>query len=335
MPHTAYVSLGSNLGDRRAHLNQALQSLNSHPNLKLARISRIYETPAIGGPENQNAFLNAAVELQTMLAPVDLLAVLQAIEHQAGRQRIVRWDARTLDLDLLLYDDIILVLPDLVIPHPRLALRRFILVPLAEIAPNIIEPNTGLSIQHLLRNLDVRPSVFLFDRYETPDPEALYRELVIQTGALDLRPDPSLTNRDPFQLDPTSPNRWLARNGTYEYEILIGRTPTYYNPDSPPHPRTERIPRDPTFALQNFLIEGPRAPSDPPHTLPTFPYPTFVITNVGSRHSKPVKPRPPRLWFPPNSPELVVTETVAACLAAHASCEPGADPPCPDTVHAL
>jgi 2-amino-4-hydroxy-6-hydroxymethyldihydropteridine diphosphokinase len=130
----AYVALGSNLGDRRAHLRAAVAAL---PGVR--RVSGVYETAPVGGPD-QGPYLNCVVELDTTLDPHELLARCQDLEHEAGRTRRVRWGPRTLDVDILVYDDLEVATNDLCIPHPRMAERRFVLAPLAELAPERCPP---------------------------------------------------------------------------------------------------------------------------------------------------------------------------------------------------
>ncbi|WP_165228431.1 2-amino-4-hydroxy-6-hydroxymethyldihydropteridine diphosphokinase [Aquisphaera insulae] len=159
MATLAYIGLGSNLGDRRAILDAAAQSLAQLPGTRLASLSRYHETTPVGGPSGQGRFLNAAAAVETTLDPIPLLAGLQAIEANAGRIRVERWGERTLDLDLLLFGSMILDTPTLSIPHPWMAVRRFVLAPLAEIAPDGVDPVTETSIRDLLNHLDRRPSV--------------------------------------------------------------------------------------------------------------------------------------------------------------------------------
>jgi 2-amino-4-hydroxy-6-hydroxymethyldihydropteridine diphosphokinase len=149
--HTAYIALGSNLGDRWAHLDGAIAALREHPAIDVTNVSTWIVTQPEGGPPNAPDFLNGAAELRTSLAPHDLLAALQAIEQEFGRQRSQPNAPRTLDLDLLLYDDLVLDEPDLTIPHPRMIHRRFVLEPLAEIAPTVRHPATNLPIETLLK----------------------------------------------------------------------------------------------------------------------------------------------------------------------------------------
>jgi len=145
---TAYLLLGSNLGNRTAILNEAVRELGTSAGVVLA-VSGLYETAA-WGLEDQPAFLNQAVSIQTTLTPDQLLAVCQAVEQQAGRERLVRWGARTLDVDILLYDMLMMDTPQLQLPHPRLPERRFALVPLAEIAPRILHPALNRTVTSLL-----------------------------------------------------------------------------------------------------------------------------------------------------------------------------------------
>ncbi len=157
MPVPAMIGLGSNLGDRRAFLEGATEALAATPGIVALRVSVFRETDAVGGPEGQGAYLNGAASFETTLGPFELLHVLQAIETRFGRVRTIRWGERTLDLDLLLYGDRIIETDELTIPHPRLAERRFVLEPLAEVAPDAIEPRTGRRVSEILADLDRHP----------------------------------------------------------------------------------------------------------------------------------------------------------------------------------
>lgn len=128
-----FLSLGSNLGDRRRHLAEAIGSLGS----MVVAVSSVYETEPVGGPE-QGRFLNVVVELDTDLAPRDLLAVCHRLESAAGRVRTERWGPRTLDVDVVWIDGVTVDEPDLEVPHPRMWDRRFVLAPLAELAPELV-----------------------------------------------------------------------------------------------------------------------------------------------------------------------------------------------------
>ena len=153
MSITAYIALGSNQGDRQAYLDQALNTLRAHPALTVAKVSSYHETAPIGGPPNQGQYLNAAAELHTDLPPRELLKVLLDVEQSLGRVRSEPNAPRTIDLDLLLYGDRVINEPDLVVPHPRMHERLFVLEPLAEIAPQAIHPEAGASIDHLAGHL--------------------------------------------------------------------------------------------------------------------------------------------------------------------------------------
>lgn len=151
---TALVGLGSNLGDRRATLDRALALLPGRGPIRVLAASGYRETPAVGGPAGQPAYLNAAALLQTSLEPRDLLRQLQAVERALGRVRGERWGPRTADLDLLLYDQARLETPELTLPHPRMSFRRFVLEPAAEVAPDLVHPTTGWTIRRLLEYMN-------------------------------------------------------------------------------------------------------------------------------------------------------------------------------------
>ena len=129
----AFLGLGSNLGDRWAHLRAAVAALPD-----VVAVSPVYETSPVGGPENQGPYLNCVVELSTELGPRELLEVARRAEEAAARERRERWGPRTLDVDVLLVDDLTVDEPDLVVPHPRMYERRFVLAPLADLAPELL-----------------------------------------------------------------------------------------------------------------------------------------------------------------------------------------------------
>lgn len=143
--HPAAIALGSNQGHSPEILRQALDQLAAHPQITLDRVSSWYLTTPVGNVQ-QPDFLNGCATLHTNLDPEALLQVLQTIENNLGRIRRERWGPRTLDLDLLLYGDRIIATPDLMVPHPRMFERAFVLVPLAEIAPHWQDPKTKRAI---------------------------------------------------------------------------------------------------------------------------------------------------------------------------------------------
>ena len=148
----AAIALGANLGDTVATLNSTIAVLAQHPNITLISRSSWYQTAAVGPP--QPNYINGCIVIETDLEPQELLTLLLTIEDQFGRVRQERWGARTLDLDLLLYGDRTLSTPHLELPHPRMAIRAFVLVPLAEIAPAWIDPISGRSIEQLVQMVD-------------------------------------------------------------------------------------------------------------------------------------------------------------------------------------
>jgi 2-amino-4-hydroxy-6-hydroxymethyldihydropteridine diphosphokinase len=150
---TAYVGLGANLGRREETLRAALAELGRRPGVRVVRASAFRETEPVGGPPGQPCYLNAAAELLTTLEPEELLTVLQQVEDAFGRTRQVRWGPRTLDLDLLLYEDRVIDTPALQVPHARMHERRFVLEPLCEVAPEAVHPVLGKTVRQMLEEL--------------------------------------------------------------------------------------------------------------------------------------------------------------------------------------
>jgi len=128
------VGLGSNQGDRIGNLTAAVDALRRQPSIRVRQVSSFYETTPVGGPPGQSRYFNAAAIVETELAPAEMMAALLEIEKSLGRQRAERWGPRTIDLDLLLYGEAVVQTPEVVLPHPRMHERPFVLAPAAEIA---------------------------------------------------------------------------------------------------------------------------------------------------------------------------------------------------------
>jgi 2-amino-4-hydroxy-6-hydroxymethyldihydropteridine diphosphokinase len=155
--HTVYLSLGSNLGDRAEHIERALARLGEE-GVRVVKRSSFYQTEPVEFLA-QGWFLNIAVEAETELMPRQLLRVIRGIERELGRKRIVRSGPRTIDIDILLFGASIMLAAELEIPHPRMTERRFVLVPMAEIAPSLRHPVLRLTITELLAGTKDRSQV--------------------------------------------------------------------------------------------------------------------------------------------------------------------------------
>ncbi|HWQ84037.1 MAG TPA: 2-amino-4-hydroxy-6-hydroxymethyldihydropteridine diphosphokinase [Anaerolineales bacterium] len=164
--HRAFLGLGTNLGDRQSNLLQALQLIRSIAVIQ--KISSIYETKPVGYLD-QPDFLNLVCQITTGLSAIELLQALKLIETQLGRQASFRNAPRVIDVDILLFDDLVMQSPDLTIPHLRLAERAFALIPLAEIAPDLVHPGLQSPIAQILTGVDVS-GVKLFSRELQPSP---------------------------------------------------------------------------------------------------------------------------------------------------------------------
>jgi dihydroneopterin aldolase/2-amino-4-hydroxy-6-hydroxymethyldihydropteridine diphosphokinase len=152
-PITAYIALGSNLGDREANLRKALAVLIQSPGIEVRKISSMMQNPAHGGPDDAPEFINAAAEVVTTLPASALMKRLLEVEAELGRERRAKWEPRVIDLDLLLYNRNIISTQELIVPHPLMHERIFVLKPLAEIAPQAFHPTLNATVVQLLERL--------------------------------------------------------------------------------------------------------------------------------------------------------------------------------------
>lgn len=150
--HRVYLSVGSNMGDKEQHIQNASKALKNHPLIKNMRESALLITKPYGGVEQED-FLNGAIEMETLLSPEELLGVLHGIEADEQRERTLRWGPRTLDLDIIFYDKLIYESKDLMIPHVDMENRYFVLRPLSELAPNYRHPILQKTVTQLLNNV--------------------------------------------------------------------------------------------------------------------------------------------------------------------------------------
>lgn len=155
---TVYVGLGANLGDRDHNIRAALAKLGETDGVTVQRVSKLIENPAVGMGDDAPAFLNAAAQIDTTLGSHALLHRLLEIEKELGRTRRAKWEPRMIDIDLLLFGDQIISSQELVVPHPLMHERRFVLAPLAQIAPDAVHPVLQMTIGGLLKDLDSRQS---------------------------------------------------------------------------------------------------------------------------------------------------------------------------------
>ncbi|OFI05860.1 bifunctional folate synthesis protein [Clostridium acetireducens DSM 10703] len=137
--HKAYIGIGSNMGDKKKNLNEAIEILNDNEFIKVTKISKFYTTKPVGYLE-QDDFLNGALEIETLMEPEELVDFLLNVEKKLKRERIIKWGPRTIDLDVLLYDDMVSSNEKIILPHPRMHERMFVLEPLNDIAPYLIHP---------------------------------------------------------------------------------------------------------------------------------------------------------------------------------------------------
>jgi len=326
MPTTpVWIGLGSNLGDRQAALDAAIEALGAAPGVVVQVVSSYHETRPVGGPPGQGAFLNAAARIATTLDPFALLEVTQGIEDSLGRVREVRWGERTLDLDLLIYGTRFLDTSRLKLPHPRLAFRRFVLAPLAEIAPAIVDTVSGRTIADLLVNLGRKPRLLALEGPPGSLKLALFRRLVEEMPAVGIEGDevgrPSDNSDDPVQAHlgrlgrriealradlyrpEASPAAWIAADYCLLFDLMEGM---FSNPDAIAD--AMRVGQDwklAFFRARPSLIDAVKLTISP----------TIVVMMPDSIRSarRPGYARFPMLWPESNEPDAIVAEIVATC----------------------
>lgn len=158
-----YLSLGSNLGQRLQFLKKAIRSIEKTDEISIKKVSPVYETQPVGY-DDQKWFLNLVIEVQTNFDPLSLLEYLSSIEKQMGRNREVKWGPRNIDIDILLYNNQVVDSKELTMPHPLMHERRFVLTPLAQIAPQLLHPILEKSVEELLRICKDKSIVRLFPK---------------------------------------------------------------------------------------------------------------------------------------------------------------------------
>ena len=151
--HIAYIAVGSNMGEREEYIENAIDNLSMDDCIEVKDVSGLIETKPYGDVE-QDDFLNCVFKIETLYSPEELLARLNIEENEAGRERTIHWGPRTLDLDIIFYDNIVMSTPNLIIPHPDMANREFVLKPLCEIDPYVIHPRYNLTVKELLCKLE-------------------------------------------------------------------------------------------------------------------------------------------------------------------------------------
>lgn len=179
------ISFGANLGNARETIQRAANQLKDKLTtaIDLFQLSPLYKTPPVGGPSGQPPFLNAVAAVETQLSPWEVWHAVRDVEQQLGRERFQRWEARRIDLDILLFDDARIWTPQLKIPHPRMCMRRFILAPAAQVARDWLDPVTGQSIGSLARALEQGRGSLMLCTEPKARPELLLEEVARHTLA--------------------------------------------------------------------------------------------------------------------------------------------------------
>lgn len=213
------LALGSNLGQRARQLDAAIDRISKIPQTLVRQTSSYYDTEPIGGPGAQARFLNAVVRVTSELSPTGLFTAAQQLERELGRTGMVRWGPRLIDIDLLTYDALVIETPELTLPHPRMAVRRFVLQPACEVAPELIHAPTGWSLRELLDRLDRTPC---YVAVCCADPQRS-NQLVIGAAAR-LNTQPLLCSVDrsavPFRDEPAAALRSALASLAHQHALL-------------------------------------------------------------------------------------------------------------------
>jgi 2-amino-4-hydroxy-6-hydroxymethyldihydropteridine diphosphokinase len=323
MTTPVWIGLGSNLGDRKGILDAAVAALADAPGVTVKAVSSYHETQPVGGPPGQGPFLNAAARLETTLEARQLLAALQAVERQAGRVRAVRWGERTLDLDILIFGTKFLDTKHLKLPHPRLALRRFVLAPLAEIAPTIVDTATMRTIADLLANLDTIPGRLALHGPPGPTKSVVLRRLVEELRADAIREADLIPDRAPPD---DRPGRHFTLTDLLRMLEVLGQEPwrgdtvtsrwvmaDYYpgldlcQPSSIERTLSDNLrdPRSGQTVMDRILESAQRARP------PTF---AVILPGAVANRRRPGFPIP-LLWPDSTDPHAIVEEILATCRA--------------------
>jgi len=327
MSTPAWISLGSNLGDRREILDHAIKALSQTSGVFIHSVSSYHETQPVGGPPGQGPFLNAAAHLETILRPHQLLETLQGIENEAGRVRTVRWGERTLDLDILFFGTEFLDLRRLKVPHPRLALRRFVLEPLAEIAPTLAHPQTRRTIAELLADLDRKPRLVAIEGLEGSRKSAVFERLVAELPGFGIAeadlglpeigegetPHQIITEGLERKAEALNARRWaietlrvpwLVADYFLDFDILhaTGRSLWRNLPETEDEVKTRILEHREWKGRLNGLLEVAMSP-------------TFAVILPGDREvpRRSALTRTPRLWPESDDPDAIVAEILATC----------------------
>jgi len=250
---TTLIALGANLGDRRGNLQTAVDLLDRAPSTRVVARSRWFSTAPIGGPAGQEAFVNAAIRVETALSPPQLLATLREVETSLGRQRRQRWAARSVDLDLLLFDDLVLKSAELELPHPRMAFRRFVLEPAADVAADMVHPVIGWTVGQLLSHLNSATNYIAVTGVPGMGKTHLAQEVAAQTASRFLAdpaaaPSPKVFFDQPFateewrwrqRAEMLSRQRWPAESPAAISDFWLGQSLAYSNLWPDDHRRAE------------------------------------------------------------------------------------------------